>query len=219
MQKKTKKIILIFTLFVLLLFIIAIPFRHSIVYYYGKIKSRVMGTKTTNCQDCNTLFNDGIQAHEKAYRNEGIVEQKTDDGLLQLEKKAVLKNIESNDFYIVEDFKHSQPLLLLKAIYFLDELSKLYQQKCKDNDKGYVPFVITSATRSIKSVSELEKENINAIENSPHLHGKTFDISYAAFSYNKNQLKLFVKALSELKNQNKCFVKYERNGCLHITVN
>jgi hypothetical protein len=219
MQKKTKKIILIITLFVLLLFIIAIPFRHRIVYYYGKIKSRVMGTKTTNCQDCNTLFNDGIQVHEKAYKNEGIVEQKTDDGLFKLEEKAVLKNIESNDFYIVKDFNHSQPLLLPKAIYFLDELSKLYQQKCTDNDEGYFPFVITSATRSINSVTKLMEGNSNAIENSSHLHGKTFDISYTAFSYNKNQLKLFVKALSELKNQNKCFVKYERNGCLHITVN
>ena len=86
------------------------------------------------------------------------------------------------------------------------------------NHTKYVRFDITSATRSINSVNELSKENPNAIKNSAHLRGKTFDISYGAFSGYKIQLKLFIEALSELKNQKKCFVKYERNGCLHITV-
>jgi hypothetical protein len=65
----------------------------------------------------------------------------------------------------------------------------------------------------------LGKENENSIENSPHLRGKTFDMSWRAFGENEAQLKLFTSALLELKNQKKCFVKFERNGCLHITVN
>jgi uncharacterized protein YcbK (DUF882 family) len=182
-----------------------------------KIGEKLGGT--AKCQGCETLFNDGIKAHEKAYQNEGIAVQHTDAGLFKLEQKSILKNIESNDLYIVRDFNHSQPMLLPKAIMYLDKLSILYKQKCMANHTKYVRFDITSATRSIKSVKKLSKENPNAIMNSAHLKGKTFDISYGAFFGYKKQLKLFIEALSELKNQKKCFVKYERNGCLHITVN
>ena len=76
-----------------------------------------------NCKNCDVLFNDGINAHEKAYKYEGIEAQETDKGLIQLGKKNVLKEIESNDFFIVQDFTHSQPLLLPKAIDFINELS------------------------------------------------------------------------------------------------
>lgn len=59
----------------------------------------------------------------------------------------------------------------------------------------------------------------NSIKNSAHLHGKTFDVSYAAFTSNSRQLGLFIETISLLRRQNKCYVKFERNGCLHITVN
>ena len=165
------------------------------------------------------LFNDGINAHENAYKHESIKVQKTDEGLLKLAQKNVLKEIESNEFYIVRDLTHSQPLLLPKAINFIDQLSILYQQKCTEKNIDYVRYEITSGSRSIESVKRLQEGNGNAIENSPHLRGKTFDMSWRAFGGNKDQLKLFTSALSELKKQKKCFVKFERNGCLHITVN
>jgi uncharacterized protein YcbK (DUF882 family) len=165
------------------------------------------------------MFNDGINAHEKAYRQEGIAVQETDQGLIQLGKKNVLKEIKSNNFYVVQDFTHSQALLLPKAIDFLDKLSILYQQKCIEQHKSYLRFEITSVSRSIESVKKLGEVNENSIENSPHLRGKTFDMSWRAFGGNKDQLQLFTSALFELKNQKKCFVKFERNGCLHITVN
>jgi hypothetical protein len=82
-----------------------------------------------------------------------------------------------------------------------------------------VPFTISSATRSKESVDELMENNDNAIKNSPHLHGKTIDIKYSAFNKNTEQLKVFTTTLLLFKNKNKCFVKYERNGCLHTTVN
>jgi hypothetical protein len=203
--------------------LIAIPFRfiikNKIVSLYGILKNRGRSINNTDCTDCDKLFNDGINAHEKAYKNEGIKPQKTDKGLIQLGKKNVLKEIESNELYIVQDFTHSQPLLLPKAIDFLDKLSILYQQKCKAQNKSYLRFEITSVSRSIESVKKLGEVNENSIENSPHLKGKTIDISWRAFGGNNDQLKLFVSALSELKNQRKCFVKFEKKGCLHITVN
>lgn len=81
-----------------------------------------------------------------------------------------------------------------------------------------VPFTISSLTRSTESVEKLMNNNRNAIKNSSHLKGKTFDISYRAFNKNKQQTIAFIAVLEELRNQNRCFVKFERNGCLHITV-
>ncbi len=203
--------------------LIAIPFRHkiknSLVFFYRTFKGNTGNTKMANCENCATFFNDGIAAHENAYNKEGIPPQETDVGLNRLEEKNELVYIETNDSYIVRVLKHSKPLLLPKAVKFLDKLSRLYQKKCSENDIDYIPFEITSATRSKKSIKGLMKQNKNAISESPHLKGKTFDISYAAFTENKIQLKLFNSALLELKNNNQCYVKFERNGCLHITVN
>jgi hypothetical protein len=220
---KNKKWIGIILISLICLALIAVPFRHRIknklVSLYGIMKNRGRRINNTTCPDCDKLFNDGINVHEIAYRHEGIREQQTDKGLIKLGKKNVLKEIESNNFYIVRNFSHSQPLLLPKAIDFLDKLSILYQQKCTEKNIDYVRFEITSGSRSIESVKRLQEENGNAIEDSPHLRGKTIDISWREFGENKGQLKLFISALSELKNQRKCFVKFERNGCFHITVN
>ena len=172
-----------------------------------------------SCNNCQNLFDDDVKTHQIAYTNEGIKPQKNDDGLNILSQKGVLKNIESNDSYLVRKLDHSKPLLMKKAVLFLDKLSMNYKQKCEMSHLYYIPFEITSATRTIQSVGKLSKSNNNAIENSAHLRGKTFDISYRAFSGYEKQLDLFISALNELKQQKKCYVKYERNGCLHITVN
>lgn len=218
-MKKIKIAIII----LICLCILAIPFKdqikNNIVFYYGKIMNIGRRINNTNCKDCDVLFRDGIHAHEKAYKREGIKAQKTDEDLIQLNKKNVLKEIESNEFYIVRDFTHSQPLLLPKAIDFIDQLSILYQQKCTEKNIDYVRYEITSGSRSIESVKRLQEGNGNAIEDSPHLRGKTFDMSWRAFGENKEQLRSFTSALAELRNQKKCFVKFERNGGLHITVN
>ncbi len=218
-MKKNKIAIIILVCLCLLAFQFRHPIKNNIIYWFGKMKNRGPRKNNTICKNCEVLFTDGINAHEKAYKHEGIKPQKTDDGLIQLGKKNVLKEIESNEFYIVQDLTHSQPLLLPKAIDFIDKLSILYQQKCKEKNIEYLPYEITSVSRSRESVERLGKENENSIENSPHLKGKTFDMSWSKFDGYEAQLKLFTSALTELKNQNKCFVKFERNGCLHITVN
>jgi hypothetical protein len=73
-------------------------------------------------------------------------------------------------------------------------------------------------TRSTASINKLLTKNGNAIKNSAHLRGKTFDISYRASNNNKKTNKGFIAVLNELKNKSRCYVKFERNGCLHINV-
>jgi hypothetical protein len=214
---KILKIGMVFSLLIVIVF--PNKLKYNLFRSYNALEYKINGPQSPECRNCPQLFNDGVKIHRKAYNKEKINEQKNDKGLINLNKKGVLKKIESNNNYTIRKLYHSKPLLLPKAVIFLDSLSTAYRQLCELNSLTYIPFEITSVTRTVKSVSKLTKTNNNAIEESTHLHGKTFDISYRSF-YNRNKQKeAFIKALSNLQKQKKCFVKFERNGCLHITVN
>jgi hypothetical protein len=222
-RKKSRKAVWLLSLAALFLLavVFAYPLRHRIKnrlkYYYARLENRLGDSDVSACERCPSLFNDGIAAHQAAYRNPGISPQQTMADLDALTRKGILKPVEDNDYYFIDGLTHSRPVLLPGAIDFLDELARVYSEKCTNENIEYVPFRITSATRSKASVQELREENKNAIDNSAHLFGRTFDISYSAFSENGPQRRQFIAALSELNKMGKCKVKYERNGCLHIT--
>lgn len=176
-------------------------------------------TGNSNCPNCATLFNDWVEDHEKAYVREGIKPQQSFAGLQKLVDQRKLRHLKANSLYKFESLQHSKPYFLPKVQTFLADLANTYKFKCKSEKVKYVPFIITSGTRTKSSVNDLMKVNENSTENSAHLKGKTFDISYKSFGNNKKQRDLFINALAELKKKGRCYVKYERNGCLHITVN
>ena len=171
------------------------------------------------CKRCNGLFPDGVATHERAYYNEGITPRKTLAELEQLQRTGKLVRIKDGEKYYLDAMQHSAPLLLPKAAEFIDVLAQRYEAECKKRGLTYHSFKITSMTRSIESVDDLKKENTVAIKNSAHLKGKTLDISYTDFAGHQAELDAFVTALSDLRKENKCFVKYEEStGCVHITV-
>lgn len=175
-------------------------------------------SKNELCPECEIYFQDKQAKQERAYRNDGIKLQKELNGLDRLKRRRILKVIPDREYFKIDNkMTYSRPYLLPKAISFLDTLGKRYQ-----NRLGSYPleaFVITSATRSISSLSKLNKTNINASKSSLHLRGKTFDISNSQFK-NDSTRSAFILTLKELKDQKKCFVKFEENQhCLHITVN
>jgi hypothetical protein len=202
-------------------FLIIYPFRRQI-----KARIRFMagiiipGRGNGECYDCWLYFTDNVAKHESAYRNgKGIPPQANDAGLRSLFRRKRLVELESNEKYTVRWLFHSKPYILPEGARFIRELGDLYYAKCRAKKVCYVPFSISSVTRSRKSVDDLMDGNANAIRNSAHLKGKTFDVSYQDFGGNEEQTKLFISSLRDLRRQNKCFVKFERNGCLHITVN
>jgi hypothetical protein len=223
MRLNRQRIITYLMIGMLISLVIAFIYRNQIKYLlyrcYYALEYRINGSSSSECKNCNEFFNDGIKAHESAYHKEKINEQQSDKGLKNLYKKGVLKKIESNNNYRIRKLYYSKPFLLPKAVIFLDTLSNAYRQMCETKQLFYVPFEITSVTRTVESVARLTKNNNNAISESPHLHGKTFDVSYRAFYNNNKQKEAFFETLSSLQKQHKCFVKFERNGCLHITVN
>lgn len=172
------------------------------------------------CKGCPGLFPDNVATQERAYASpgEGIPPQATFPGLKKLQNQGKLKKISDSHNYYIAPLTHSYALLRPKAIAFIDHLGNEYRSDCKKAGIGFVPFCISSLTRTKKSVTELRETNKNGVENSAHLRGKTFDIKYTAFGRNEKALAVFVKTLSRMRQQNRCYVKYEKNGCLHITV-
>ncbi|WP_418264191.1 DUF5715 family protein [Flavobacterium faecale] len=217
-MSKPKTYILLCLVTLTSVLLILYPYRKRIKQ---KIKALIGYTYqggTGSCPDCPLLFTDNVATHEKALKNEGILPQETFKGIERLLSEGKLVKLKSNELYVVRKAKFSRPYLLPKGKDFINALAVKYANQCKAEKIQYIPFTISSVTRSLESVEGLKKGNGNAIKNSAHLKGKTFDISYRAFNKNKKQTKAFIKVLSILRKENSCFVKYEQNGCLHITV-
>lgn len=174
--------------------------------------------RDSSCEQCDILFQDGVSEQEKAFQSEGIKPKKSFAAIHKLIDKHVLREIETCEDYVVEPMDASVPCLLPKGVKFLKRLSQDYRALCIQQHLEYVPFRITSATRTTESVKTLQQNNGNAIENSAHLRGKTLDISYLTAKSQVEQKRLFIKALATLKQEGLCYVKYEVNmKCLHIT--
>lgn len=216
-------------IFILALFVFAAGSVIVLYPYRYRIKSKVVtffnrekirNLSSAPCEFCNELFTDGVAAHERAYKNERIKSQKDSRGLRNLESVGILKKITTNDYYLVRDMDHSDPLLLTKAVDLLNNIGSVYKSEVDKAGLPYVPFEITSATRTIESVKRLQKGNVNAIKNSPHLKGKTFDIGYINFADYPQQRALFIQVLKSFNEGKKCFVKFEvSQKCFHVTAN
>ncbi len=221
-MNRLKKYLLLGSILLITLIFITYPYRgrikHRIKALLGYSTRGFGGGGSGDCPNCSTIFIDKVETHATAYLCDGIIPQKEDTDLDDLSKSGELIKLETDSLFIVKKTRFSRPYILPKGFSFIQELSTQYYKKCVSDSIKYVPFTISSLTRSIESIDELMDNNSNAIKNSAHLRGKTFDISYRAFNDNQKQTEAFIGVLEELRIQNRCFVKFERNGCLHITV-
>lgn len=200
--------------------LIAYPYRRTIKHKLKEILGYSNGGFSGGsgiCSGCSETFTDNVKTHALAYTTDGIEPQTDDQAIDKLFESATLLEVKTDSLYIVRKLHYSNPYILPKGLVFINELARLYYSKYKSDSVKYVPFTISSVTRSMESVDKLMVNNSNSIKNSALLKGKTFDISYRAFNNNKAQINLFIEALKELREENKCYVKFERNGYLHIT--
>ncbi|HLP71738.1 MAG TPA: DUF5715 family protein, partial [Bacteroidales bacterium] len=87
-------------------------------------------------------------------------------------------------------------------------------------------FLVTSMTRTSEKLRGLRRTNGNVSDNSPHLNGNAFDISYAHFSILKYDVtecdrwymkEALAEVIWQLKQEKKCWATYERQqGCFHV---
>lgn len=135
--------------------------------------------------------------------------------------------VESNDNYRLDDLTHSYPYLVPEAAQLLDTIGVRFNRKLAQQGGGRYQIKVTSLLRTSESVNRLRRRNINSTENSAHLYGTTFDISYVSFvegrfntvRHGDGELKnLLAEVLLELRGDGLCLVKFERKqGCFHIT--
>ena len=128
--------------------------------------------------------------------------------------------------YRIENMKHSYPYLTRDSRRLLNEIGRRFMNKINREGFKGSKFIITSMTRTSENIRGLGKTNINASENSPHLNGNAFDISYARFSIRKYHVtecdKWYLKealaeVIHELRKEKKCWATYEKQqGCFHV---
>jgi hypothetical protein len=186
---------------------------------------------STRCLDykqrdfCRKL-NDRIVDYSSTAKSKGIKVCKNREDLENRISEGKLVKVKSCDGYIVERMIFSYPYVTRESKDLLDEIASRLREKSSQKGLNGVKFYITSMTRRTDNVRSLRRYNGNASENSPHLYGNAFDISYKRFVARKwiltNCDKKFLKeALAEviwqLRSENRCWATYEKiQNCYHV---
>jgi uncharacterized protein YcbK (DUF882 family) len=142
--------------------------------------------------------------------------------------KKEMKEISTNEYYEVEELKHSIPYLIPSAAKLLEDIGRNFQDSLRNLNASIYKVKVTSVTRTIDDVKNLKKRNTNSSQNSAHRYGTTFDVSWVRYTkvdesdtlnIDNDRLKMVLAmVLRDLKREERCYVKHERKqGCFHIT--
>ena len=174
-------------------------------------------------------FGDLNDAHLAAAKKIGVKPLKNREAAEKLGGKVV--EIKSGKLYQVDSLTHSIPFLVPKASALLDSIGANFLDSLESKGLNPNQVIVTSVLRTQDDVKRLGKRNVNASQNSAHVYGTTFDITYKRFfkvedpdgrpmqDVRADTLKLVLsEVLRDLKKKDMCYVKYElKQGCFHIT--
>ncbi len=164
---------------------------------------------------------------EESYLNGTRVTLRSKKDIYQLLKEEKLVRIEENEYYCLDTMYYSYPFLTLKSKLLLDTIGEIFQRKLENTGLECTRFTITSMLRTTNSIARLRKWNRNSIQNSAHLHGTTFDISYKTFFASRDLTPIecnyladaLAKTIWELRCEKKCWATYETwQTCFHVVV-
>lgn len=171
------------------------------------------------------LFCDSNKLHYEVAESIGI-RPLYKDSVMSLWMSRPLYKITSNQYYFVDELRHSYPFLVPEGKNLLDHISKRFHDTLQARGGGNYRLKITSLLRTGNSVSNLRRVNRASVDSSAHLFGTTFDISFTNFPYGggtphrtQEDLKnLLAEILYDFRNEGRCYIIYEhRRGCFHIT--
>ena len=187
-------------------------------------RSVVPSTSLKN-MDYRHLFDDKQGVQLPTAQRLGLA-QPLDDS--QVDDNTKLVEVGENRWYAVDQLYHSHPYLIPEARMLLEYIGRRFNEILKEEcGRDDIKPIVTSMLRTKSSVKKLRRRNGNATENSCHLYGTTFDITYSRFRTSDGDdiaadetLKAVLgKALYELRYEGLCYVKHEvRQPCFHITV-
>lgn len=175
----------------------------------------------------NRDFNDLNDLHLSSAKALGVVPVDSRENAKHASRK--MKEIRSNDLYDIEELTHSIPFLVPEAEKLLEKISENFRDTLENHHAPRYKLLVTSVTRTTEDVTKLRKRNMNSSQNSAHLYGTTFDISWNLFpkvdvkdtvNLPAEDLKMALAiVLRDLQKAERCYVKHERKqGCFHITV-
>ena len=137
----------------------------------------------------------------------------------------------TSPYYHIDKMYRSIPYLVPRAAVLLNDIGRAYYDSLQIKGIPLHQFIITSVLRTKEDVSKLRHYNGNATENSCHLYGTTFDISYNRYKtvmtsdeprrmVRNDSLKwVLCEVLNDFRKNGRCYIKYEvKQGCFHITV-
>ena len=174
-------------------------------------------------------FGDLNDAHLAAAKKIGVKPLKNREAAEKLGGKVV--EIKSGKLYQVDSLTHSIPFLVPNASALLDSIGANFLDSLESKGLNPNQIIVTSVLRTQDDVKRLGKRNVNASQNSAHVYGTTFDITYKRFfkvedpdgrpmqDVRADTLKLVLsEVLRDLKKKEKCYIKYElKQACFHIT--
>lgn len=145
-------------------------------------------------------------------------------------RKNELVYVGASPYYHVDPMKQSIPYLVPRAAVLLQDIGHCFYDSLQLKGVPIHQFIVTSVLRTRDDVEKLRNYNKNATENSCHLYGTTFDISYNRYvtvqapgehrrEVPSDTLKwVLSEVLNDLRNEGRCYVKYEvKQSCFHIT--
>ncbi len=144
------------------------------------------------------------------------------DGMI---RKGRLIEIASTKTYAVDTMRYSFPYAVPKTRQLIDTIAERFQKKLINTDLYGAKLVVTSVLRTRSSVARLRRHNRNAIRQSAHLHGTTFDLSYSSYEFKRpltaaeaeHLREVLAITLYELRAEQKCWVTYEiYQTCFHV---
>lgn len=147
-------------------------------------------------------------------------------------RKNELVYVGASPYYYIDPLHSSIPYLVPRAAILLQDIGQAFFDSLQVKGVPLHRFIVTSVLRSQEDVARLRRHNGNATENSCHLYGTTFDISYNRYKtvedpdgprrreVRNDTLKFVLsEVLNDMRRQNRCYIKYEvKQGCFHMTV-
>lgn len=148
-------------------------------------------------------------------------------------RKSELLYVGANPYYEIDSrMNRSIPYLVPRASRLLEHISRRFLDSLAVKQIPLHKIIVTSVLRTEEDVARLTRYNHNALDQSCHRYGTTFDISYNRFhtvcppseaerrAVRNDSLKFVLsEVLRDVREEGLCYIKYEvKQGCFHITV-
>lgn len=182
-----------------------------------RIRVRMLGS-------LRKVFNDSNYIHLGVARKYGIAPIMKLSDAWNL-KVPVIRVVPTETYYI-DKLTYSLPYLVPRAKKLLDDIAQTWKDSLTARGGGDYRLKVTSMLRTPATIKKLRRRNTAAVDSSAHQYGTTFDISFVKFVCDNpsnprtaEDLKnLLAEVLYDLREEGRCYVKYEhKQGCFHIT--